>query len=357
MKELKNERHMKRIFVLIAAIMTLCTLNAQMLKEGESALVYYSPKTMLYLDFSYTVTTLEKGPYAEFAKELLDVQDLVTESSTTYVLKDVKIQTRTLTDFDRVHKVSAEDGIPMLLRISDKGLLTGYNVAAQPREPRRNETSRDCKQPRNIHFQTAPFTEEVLEASTPRAQAVAAAKQILHIRETRGYIITGEVEHAPADGEAMRLVMEELEKQEKALTELFMGKKSIRHEHKTIEIEPSDVAQVLYFSEENGFTDAENIDAEPIEVRMACEYQTKQPAPEQTGKKKAAPIELSPIVYNVPGRCDVRVVFQGQTLADRTIPVAQFGVDVALPKNMFTGNELPQIIISEKTGNIESITK
>lgn len=348
---------MKKIFLVLVGAVLCSVLNAQVLVEGESALVYYSPKTMLCLDFSYTVTTLEKGPYAEFAESLLEVHDFVTESSTTYELKDVKIHTQTQTDFDRVHKVSAEDGIPMLLRINDKGLLTGYNVAAQLREPRRPNMPKDCKQPRSISFKAAPFTEDVMMVATPEAQAEVVAKQILHIRETRGYILTGEVEHAPADGEAMRLVLEELAQQEKALTELFVGKKTIRHEHKTIEIEPSEITQMLFFSEENGFTDADNIEADTIEVRMVCERQYKQHAQGQVGKKKTAPIELSPIVYNVPGRCEVSVVYQDHTIAGRTIPVAQFGVDVALPKNMFTDKELPQIIISDKTGNVESISK
>ena len=348
---------MKKVFLVLIGAVLCNVLSAQVLVEGESALVYYSPKTVFSLDFTYTVTTLEQGPFASFAEELLDVHEFVSENSTTYVLKDVKIYAKTLTDYDRAHKVSAEDGVPMLLRINEKGLLTGYNVATQPREPRRTNAHKDGKQPRNIPFKAAPYTEEVLQASTPRDQAEAVAKQILHIRETRGYIITGEVEHAPADGEAMRLVLDELAQEEKALTELFVGKKSIRHEHKTVEIEPSEIKHMLYFSEENGFTDADNIEADTIEVRMACDRQTKQAAPEPVGKKKVAPIELSPIVYNVPGRCDVDVIFQGQRLAGRTLPVAQFGVDVALPKNLFTDKELPQIIISEKTGNIESITK
>ena len=37
--------------------------------------------------------------------------------------------------------------------------------------------------------------------------------------------------------------------------------------------------------------------------------------------------------------------------------MAQFGIDVALPKELFTGNELPKIKFSEKTGGVISISK
>ena len=49
------------------------------------------------------------------------------------------------------------------------------------------------------------------------------------------------------------------------------------------------------------------------------------------------------------------MLYKGQLMAERDIPVAQWGIDVALPKSLFIGKELPKIIFSEKTGNIVSI--
>lgn len=349
---------MKKLFLLLFGALVYCTASAGVLVEGEPALVYYTPKTMIHLDFTYTVTTLEQGQFAEFAEELLDVQDLVLENSTTYEIQDLKIGTKTVTDYNRPHKVVAEDGFPLLLTVNEKGLLTGYNVATSEGkfgQNSRSDSKQRASQNQSIIFPVAPFNEEVLEASTPKDQAAAIAKQILHIRETRSYILTGEVEHAPADGRAMKLVLEELDKQEKALTDLFVGKKTVRREHKSIVIEPNNMGEMLFFSEENGFTDADNIEADTIEVRMICEPQFKHIAEETNLKKKAQ--ELSQIVYNIPGQCAVEVLFKGQKLAGRTIPVAQLGVDVTLPKSMFTGKDLPIITFSERTGNIISISK
>ena len=149
-------------------------------------------------------------------------------------------------------------------------------------------------------------------------------------------------------------MLEELDQQEKALTELFIGKKSKHQKHKTVRVEPSNEGELLFFSEENGFTDSDNIDADTIEVRMVCQQQFAQPV---VDKKKKKTQELTQIVYNVPGYCCVNVFYKGKSLASRAIPVAQLGVDVALPKSMFTGKELPKIIFSEKTGNIISISK
>ena len=77
---------------------------------------------------------------------------------------------------------------------------------------------------------------------------------------------------------------------------------------------------------------------------------------EKKGKKKGEN-ELTQIEYNIPGSCQVSVLYKNHSLADRTVQVAQLGIDVALPKSMFTGAELPKIIFSDKTGNIVSISK
>lgn len=348
---------MKKIFLLLIGAMMISAVSAQVLEQGEAALVYYSPKTAFNLEFTYMVETQERGIYAAYAKDLLGVTDVVKETATRCELKDVRIVATSSTDYTRAHKVSAESGIPMLLTINDKGLLTGYNVPFESKrqEPRKPESKKDCPHHDHPHpapVPAAPVPEEVMKAANPLAQANEVAKQIFHLRETRMYLLNGEVEHAPADGRSMELVLEELAAQERALTELFVGKKHVRKEHKRVMVEPSDAGLLLFFSEENGFTDADNVDADTIVVRMLCQQQTVRHA-----NPKAQKSELSQIVYNIPGHCAVSVVYKGRTLTSRELPVAQLGVDVALPKSWFTGKELPKIVFSEKTGNIVSVSK
>ena len=331
----------------------ICAVMAQTLQHGESALVYYSPKTDLEVEFFYTVETQERGQFADFAEAMLGATDFVKENSTVYTLRDVKVGTTTSTDYSRPHKVNTTGDIPMLLTINDKGRLTGYNVPYEVPAPKPKPQEEAChNDKRHCHrLHVAPYPEEVLKAATPLAQAHEVAKQIFHLRETRMYLLNGEAEQLPADGEAMRLVLEELDRQEQALTELFIGKRNIRREQKTIRIEPSNEVQYLFFSKENGFTDSDNIDASTIEIRMSAQQPNRQAPPK---KQKKGP-ELSQIVYNIPGVCNVEVLYKGQQMALRDVPVAQWGIDVALPKSLFIGTELPKIIFSEKTGNIVSI--
>lgn len=349
---------MKKIFLVLLGACMLCGANAQVVKQDEPALVYYSPKTSISLDFKYTVETFEPGIYASYAEAMLGATDAVKENKKEYALKSVQITTSTSTDYDRPHKVTAEGGIPMLLTINGKGLLTGYNVPmAQEKKAASNiyNSTREKDKPKTMQNRIAPYPEDVLKAATPMAQAHEVAKQIFHLRETRMYLLNGEVEHAPADGEAMKLVLAELDKQEQALTELFMGKRSKKICHKHVSLNPEQADKLYFFSDENGFTDAENVDADTIKVALKAQKQTLMP-PAVTGKKQKAPA-LSQIVYNLPGSCDVNVLYKGRVMNRRTISVAQFGVDVPLSKDLFTGASLPVIVFDEKTGNIKSISK
>ena len=320
---------MKKIFLLLLGACMAGAVMAQVVARDESALVYYSPKTDVVLNFNYTVERQEAGIYAQYAESMLGVKEWVKETRTTHRLNDVRITTHTSTDYSRPHKVSANAGIPMLLNINAKGLLVGYNVPldkcekkAFPKHPQ--EKAKEAAQ------LAVPYMENVLKAATPLAQAHAVAQQIMHIRETRMFLLSGEVEKEPADGKAMQLVLDELDKQEQALTELFVGKTVRSTETKRVVFDPAEAAQTMwFFSEENGFTDAENIDA----------------------------VELSPIVYNLPGNADVKVVYKDNALGERNIPIAQIGVDVPLTKELFKSADLPTILFNEQTGNVESITK
>lgn len=340
----------------------VCAIQAQVVEQNEPALVYYSPKTTVTVDFTYVVEKQEPGIYAQYAEAMIGATDAVKENKTTYQLDKVRIGTMTSTDYARPHKVVADASMPFLFRINEKGLLTGYNLPPFEKKfyenpsPDKQDKKFGCKEAKKCCKGGAvtPLPEEALKAASPLAQANAIAKQIFHLRETRMYLINGEVEHAPADGEAMRLVLEELDRQEKALTELFIGKKSKQTEHKLVTFMPEEQRQLWYFSEENGFTDAENIDANTIVASIAL--QPQQYAPSATDKKKKA-VEPSQFVYNLPGNGEVKVLYKGKELAKRTIPVAQLGIDVPLPKDIFKGPNMPIIVVSEKTGNIISISK
>lgn len=364
---------MKKVFVLLVGAMMAVNVSAQVVEEQETALVYYSPKTEISLDFCYTMEVQEAGPFAMYAEELLGADEFIAEDKTTYHLNDVTIGSKTQTDYQRAHKVPADTELPLLLTINDKGILVGYNVPTENQNAsskKDHPCKKECKESKTA-LSVAPYTEEILKATDSAGMAESIAQQIFHLRETRMYLLSGEVEHAPADGKAMQLVLEELRQQEQALTELFIGTRSTQTVHAHFTLQPEQEEHLLFFSAENGFTDGDNIDADTIRVDIALKAQSyvqkaeepviEEPAQKNKKSKKEAvqPAKpaASPIVYNLPGSADIQVIYQDRVLGTKTMPVAQTGIDIPLPMSLFTGQTLPVIRLNEKTGNIISISK
>ena len=361
-----------KTFLMVLLTIALTNLNDNYHESGKSEMVYYSPKNSVRLNFTYVEQREEAGEFAPFAEELLGIKDAITENKTTYTFKGVEITTHTQVDLKRPHFIHAEKGMPWLLaNINDRGLLVGYNLPEGPKE-HKNSPKKDTVRSGISPTHVLPYTEEIVEAGNVRggtrtgsskAQAQAVAKQIFRIRETRMYLLNGEVEHAPADGKAMELVLKELKRQEKQLLELFTGKKTSEIKHKHMGSCPYGENfkfwnETLYFSAENGFTGADNVDADKIKIQVEFvhQYVKKQDEGKKAKKDKNAP-EPSPIMYNLPGSAIALVYYNDDLIQSKVVPMAQFGIDVPLPKELFTGNELPKIKFSEKTGNVISISK
>ena len=336
-------------------------VSAQALTTVDAALVYYMPKTILAFDVKYTETTRTQGPFYQYAERYLGTKDIVMADEKVYELKDVDINTKTVADKDRAYKFTPSGNQKANIRLDSKGLLEAYNQE-QPAEKKTDvydsRESRDEKpfagkkalKKENI----APLSEEALFASSKAKMAEAAAKQIYRIREARTNLISGDVEHMPTDSKMLDRMLDELDEQEAELVELFVGTTKVKRLHKTVYLTPEQDEQgkvLLRFSKFAGPVAADDMSGEPVLLNMTVSKQELQPA----GEKAKAPA-VSEVYYNLPGEATVKVVdSKGKLLSTRTLPIAQFGVSVALPQDLI--RRKPHIIFNTRTGAIKSITE
>jgi len=102
-----------------------------------------------------------------------------------------------------------------------------------------------------------PLSEETLMATNLAKKAESVAKQIYRIREIRMNLLAGDAEHMPNDGKSMELVLNELKKQEKALTSMFVGSTTTKTHRKSFTVSVSDTDRAIQlplikFSKEQG---------------------------------------------------------------------------------------------------------
>jgi hypothetical protein len=95
----------------------------------------------------------------------------------------------------------------------------------------------------------------------------------------------------------------------------------------------------------------DDLSGEPIYLTLKATKQALQEVVEQNSK---APLP-SQIYYNLPGRAQVSIEYQNQELCNAQYLVAQFGVAVPLPQELFGNKTEPVIHFNQQTGNILSI--
>lgn len=347
---------MKRSILFIVLSMCVVSAFAQVLSTVDAALVYYMPKTLLAFEVNYVETTRTQGPFYQYAERYLGAKDVVTEDETVFELSSVAIHTKTIADKERAFTFNPSRSQQADLTLNKQGLLVAYNAEA-PEEGTKNTSfsskGRSSKDKKQAEDNLTPFTEEMLLATSKAKMAESTAKQIYRLREARVNILAGDVDHLPADGRAMELTLKELDEQEAKLVKLFTGTVETKHLHKLIYVEPTEDESrlLLRFSRFAGPVETDNLSGEPIKVELRVMKQELKPA----GEKEKAPA-LSDIYYNLPGEVDVKVTdATGKMLAEKTLPVAQFGVSVALTKDLI--NRKPRIIFDTQTGAILSISE
>ena len=193
-------------------------------------------------------------------------------------------------------------------------------------------------------------------AGSTAKQAEVAAKQIYRIRESRLNILTGEADNLPPDGEAMKLVIQQLEEQEKALTNLFTGILTKETEHYEVSIIPHytlDKEVLFRFSKQLGIVDADDLGGTPVYMNLkATERAPILDAKEAEKKDKS----LKGIVYNVPGKASIEILMNKKTLYKGEAQITQFGTREGLAPVMFEDKKAPvKGLFYPETGAIKQI--
>lgn len=344
---------MKKFLLGSTMMLIASVLMAQNLRENEAVVVYYMPKTEFAIQMQYTVTTQTPGVFYQYAKRYLGAEQIITKASTQYSLDGIQISATTSADIDRAYQVPATKGWQtQLLSLTEDGRLLGYNIEANLPEPpvqvvnssKHTVTSTDV----------LPLLEEQFIAGTTAKMAEGAAKQIYRIREMRLNLLAGEVEHVPADGMAMQLVLDELNKREAELISLFVGTTTISSGLHTIHYTPQRSAKqeiLCRFSQHTGVVDSNDLSGTPIYITL----NTTKPTVEESEVPSSKTPLLSPIYYNLPAHTKIMVEYNGQHMCKASFPVAQFGVAVPLSIDLFSSKPTPSIHINPTTGNIQSI--
>jgi hypothetical protein len=201
------------------------------------------------------------------------------------------------------------------------------------------------------------LSEEILSATSTAKMAELVAKEIYSIRESRNAILRGQADNVPKDGEALKIILKNLEEQENALTAMFKGNTSREKKEYTIHITPgeadTDEGILFRFSSKRGILSADDLSGSPIYYHF--ENQTQLPTPDEKKAQKAK--RPQGIVHSVPGKALLKITNSKETFYEEVLPIAQYGYTEVLVADLFNKGTTTKVTFDPSTGAIRKIDR
>lgn len=349
------ESNMRNLFMTaVMALTAVCAMPQPAVSEyrpGRTAegVTYYLPRTAVRIIVTTRHEMYKPGDFCKYAERYLHTENISDKEFDRWSITGIEIGTYGIPDPERMFSVKLKKGSTASdVHLTKDGILASVNAPyteALPVEPMvtADAVSTD---PHNY------LTEEILMAGSTSKMAELTAKEIYSIRESRNAITRGQADYVPSDGESFRYILENLDRQEKALMQLFNGTTLSETRTSIITVIPqSDEKHIVLFrmSGKLGVLAADNLAGEPIYIDINRLETLPENTSVQTGRNG--------FKYCVPGRTGIRVYGTGTVYAEKEVPIAQFGNVETLSGTMFLKSDDAGVVFDTATGNVSEIIR
>ena len=323
-------------------------------KHNEYGLSYSLPKTMAEVRIEATQHTHQKGPYYLYAEKYLGVSDVITMDESFYEMTDVSISPVGIVNPEETYLVKFSPDNPPSFYLTEDGRLLSINT--EPDLPLIDLVTGQKTSGTNEMPAYTALTEEQLAAGSTAKMAEMAAKQIYRIRESRINLVTGDVDQLPADGESFKIIMDQLNEQEKALTEMFIGTKQTKEIVEKLTIDPmewTDKAILFRFSHYFGVVDTDDLSGTAYYLKANITEDLRPTSEEQIEKNLKRRKKNKGVAYVIPGRMTLDVTSANKLVYRMETAIAQLGEIMQMPKETFNNKkEAAKAIFVPETGAI-----
>lgn len=344
---------MKKIMVTIATL-AMAVLAGYAQGNAQTEGVPYSlPKTGIRLAVLVEKTTYTPGELAMYGEKYMKLFNTPMQKSTEYRVVAINI-----TDFgtpdSTKHYVAAMDKKHSItdVRLADNGVLLAINAnPPKPTQPKNFVPAKAMKPLNPKDF----MNQEILSAGSSAKMAELIAKEIYDIRDSRNQLSRGQADAMPKDGEQLRLMLNNLDKQEQALLQVFAGTTVKDTTETIITYVPTKAVErdVLFrFSRHYGMADKDDLGGAPyyISVEDLHSIPTMQASIDR-GKVK----DNAGVYVNLPGKVKISVAQEANLRAVIELYMAQFGKTEPLSGELFGKKQFTQMVMNPVTGTIESV--
>lgn len=337
----------------LAASMALCAQSTQKFTAGkmnEYGLVYTLPTTAVNVTVEAERTVKTPGEFKLYSKKYLNI-DPILEPDDVWTIKSVTLSTSGISDNADSYLVQFKSGSAPFMILDDNNCPLAVNdesftLPTPDRLPQPVEM-----QPSILQTPAAAqaVTAEMLQSQSTAKRAQLAAAKIYELRQSRNDIISGNADQMPADGEAMKLALDNLAKQEAALTAMFTGTVQTATAVRTYTVVPgtSDSKIVAArVSATDGTVDTDDLSGVPVYLTTKVVAKGSIPTNEKGEEKK---FPKGGLAYCVPGQATFTATVANRQLAEIDAEVAQLGIVFGIDPALFSDKKAPAYAIFDPT--------
>jgi hypothetical protein len=348
---------MKKLIIIAGLTATALSGYAQteviagMSNGKDYGVTYALPKTEIEVQANICHVVYTPGEFAKYANRYLRISDVPQQAEEYYELKSITAASVGVADKENTYFIKMKDkSVAPLVELTKDGLIKSINMVKSSEATKTTEAKVAATKsidPRSF------LTEEILMSSSSAKMAELVAKEIYNIRESKNALLRGQADNMPKDGEQLRIMIESLNEQEQAMTEMFTGKYERTDKTVNVRINPEDGVKgkvALRFSKKLGVVSASNLAGEPVYISITDLNAVSKPT--EVSKKKP-----EGVAYNVPGKANVTLTMNNAKVFDRELPVTQFGTVEYLANVLFNKNSTIKVSFDSNTGALLKVDR
>ena len=353
-------KRMKRLLLGFAFI--ICHFSAVVAQTATSpylpgvtpeGAIYLLPKTGIKVTIQVEKTTYTPGELCKYADRYLRIKDASPNPSVSYRITDIRQEAFAVADTSKHYAIEFNAKTAATnVRLSDNGILLAINT-----EPNKLPVAKPfvaAPRPASVNPRLY-MNEETLAAGSTAKMAELIAQDIYEIRESRNLLVRGQADNMPKDGEQLRLMLNQLDKQDQAMTSLFVGTTTKDTTEHTITIVPDKASdrQVLFrFSQKLGLLDHDDLAGVPY-FYLLEDLKTVPPAEVIDPKKQKK--QAQGIYVNVPGKLRSTISDSQGIVSSAEFPAGQFGNVELLSGALFNKRYTTRLLLNPLSGAVEKI--
>jgi len=358
----------------------------------DNPIIYSLPKTAITVKVTAVNEVSVRGPYYQYASKYIGTDDIITNNSSIWKLGNIEISSYPVQDSSRTYVV--ETNYPCAMNFSPEGFLESVNTKPdfQERNYRDDDThtnltsddlsSRRKFQDINVNryetvfdtvlhivdadsiFTAVPSAKKNLIRKSLEEQAQELANEIFLLRDDRNALLKGEGDgNSAPTGDALRYMVEQLNKLEESYMSMFIGKKIKTEKTFIFNYIPTKNAKqqspLFNFSPEYGIVPNGSKKGSPIFVEISDlgdnivvnKYDNNQTtARQRTGASQSA----NGFAYLTNAYAIVKILQNNNSLSEKTLNINQLGTVRYLPASLMQKDGF-KLILYPQTGTIKSL--